>query len=112
VTLYLAVDEGVQYPAAIESALARPQSAYYFDVIPEAAALGESLSQNHPFMGGNKRVAVTVTAAFLKVNRYRLEFDDIEAFSFLISRYETGTFRFKELETWLRLHVVSCHPSR
>ena len=39
----------------------------------------ESLSQNHPFVDGNKRVAATETAAFLKVNGYRLEFDDAAA---------------------------------
>jgi death-on-curing protein len=92
----------------MESALARPQSGYYVDVIEEAAALWESLSQNHSFIDGNKRVSVTVTAAFLRLNGYRIEFDDIETFSFLIGLYEVGTFRFKELETWLRLHVVSC----
>jgi death-on-curing protein len=59
----------------LESALARPQTGYYRDLIEEGAALWESLSQNHPFIDGNKRV-VTVTAAFLKVNGYRLEFDD------------------------------------
>jgi death on curing protein len=101
---------GIRDRGAIESALARPQSGYYTDVIQEAAALWESLSQNHPFVDGNKRVAVTMTAAFLKVNGYRLEFDDLEAFSFIIGLYEGGTFRFQELETWLRLHVVSHDP--
>ena len=51
-------------------------SGYYADLIQEAAALWESLSQNHPFVDGNKRVAVTTMAAFLRVNGYRLEFDD------------------------------------
>jgi len=69
-------------------------------------ALWESLSQNHPFVDGNKRVAVTVTAAFLRVNGYRLDFDDVEAFSFLVGLYETGTLRFSELERWLREHTV------
>jgi death-on-curing protein len=53
---------------ALESALARTQSGYYRDLIEEGAALWESLSQNHPFLDGNKRVAVTVTTAFLTVN--------------------------------------------
>ena len=66
----------------------------------------ESLSQNHPFIDGNKRVAVTVAAAFLKVNGYRLTFDDAQAFSFLIGLYEPGTFRFRELEQWLRQHSM------
>ncbi len=80
------------------------------DLIGEAAALWESLSQNHPFVDGNKRVAVTTTAAFLRINGYRLEFDDVEAFSFLIGLYEMGTLRFKELDTWLRQHAVPADP--
>ena len=58
---------GLRDRGALESDLARPQSGYYSDVIQEAAALWESLSQNHPFVDGNKRLAVTTTAAFLQV---------------------------------------------
>jgi death-on-curing protein len=76
--------------------LARPQSGYYNDIVQEAAALWDSLSQNNPFLDGNKRVAVTVTAAFLRVNGYRLEFDDIEAFSFLVDLYEAARLRLAE----------------
>ncbi|MGA7237094.1 MAG: type II toxin-antitoxin system death-on-curing family toxin [Bryobacteraceae bacterium] len=90
---------------ALEAALARPQGGYYSDLIQEAAAPWESLSQNHPFLDGNKRTAVTVTAGFLKVNGYRLEFDDRQAFAFLMNLYETGRMRFPEIETWLRQHA-------
>src|SRR5713101_4500963 len=71
--------QGVRDQGLLEAALYRPQTGYYADLIEEAAALWESLSQNHPFVDGNKRVAVTVTPAFLRVNGYRLEFDDLEA---------------------------------
>ena len=64
------------------------------------------MSQNHPFVDGNKRVAVTVTAAFLKVNGYRLEFNDLEAFSYLTGLYESGALRFSKLEKWLRQHAA------
>ncbi len=97
---------GIRDVGALEAALGRPRTGYYRDLVEEAAALWESLSQNHPFVDGNKRVAVTVTAAFLMVNGYRLEFTDSDAFSFLIDLYETGRMRFAELETWLRQHVV------
>lgn len=97
---------GIRDAGGLESALGRLQSGYYSDVIQEAAALWESLSQNHPFIDGNKRVAVTVTAAFLKVNGYALHFDDREAYDFLIGLYERGQMRMEELETWLRLHAV------
>ena len=49
-------------------------------------------------------------AAFLRVNGYRLAFDDIGAFSFLVGLYETGTLRFKELDAWLRQHTILADP--
>jgi len=101
---------GIRDRGGLEAAVARPQIGYYTDIIQEAAALWESLSQNHPFVDGNKRVAVTVTAAFLRVNGYRLDFDDVEAFSFLVGLYETGTRRFSELGRWLREHTVRFDP--
>ena len=70
--------------------------------------MGKSLA-DHPFVDGNKRVAITMTAAFLRVNGYRLEFDDVEAYGFLIELYETGRMRFDELDRWLRRHTTSLH---
>ena len=92
---------GLRDRGALEAALARPRVGYYEDLIQEAAALWE----NHPFVDGNKRVAVTVAAAFLRVNGRRLDFDDLDAFSFIIGLYETNRMRFPELEEWLRQHV-------
>ncbi len=96
---------GIRDRGGLEAALARPQTGYYTDLIQEAAALWESLSQNHPFIDGNKRVAITVTAGFLSVNGYELEFDDLEAYAFLIDLYETSRMKFDELDRWLRRHI-------
>jgi hypothetical protein len=54
---------------------------------------------------------VTITAAFLLVDGYRLEFDDADTFSFLMGLYETGRVRFEELDRWLRQHIVAANPS-
>ncbi len=97
--------EGVRDLAALEAALGRPQSGYYRDVIEEGAALLESLSQNHPFIDGNKRTAVAVTAAFLRVNGVRLDFHDMDAYRFLIQLYESNQFEWQRLEPWLRQHA-------
>jgi death-on-curing protein len=96
---------GLRDRAALESALARPRSGYYLDLIQQAAALWESLSENHAFLDGNKRVALVVTAAFLRVNGFRLSFDDQAAFDFLMGLYQTGRFGFEQIEPWLRRHV-------
>lgn len=45
---------GVRDPGLLEAALFRPQTGYYPSLIQEAAALWESLWQNHPFVDGNK----------------------------------------------------------
>ena len=64
--------QGVRDPGLLESALYRPQTGYYADLIEEAAALWESLAQNHAFIDGNKRTAFAATYTFLAINGGRL----------------------------------------
>ena len=59
--------EGIRDPGLLETALFRPQTGYYPTLIDEAAALWESLSQNHPFVDGNKRTAFAATYVFLAI---------------------------------------------
>ena len=96
---------GVRDLGALQSALARPRTGYYVDIIQEAAALLESLSQNHPFLDGNKRTVIGVTGAFLRTNGYRLKCDNLKAYQFLMGLYETNMFHFDALERWLRAHA-------
>jgi death-on-curing protein len=93
---------GIRDRGGLESALARPQTGYNRDLIEEGAAYRRIIR----FIDGNKRVAVTIAAAFLRVNGYRLEFDALTAFSFLIGLYEKGRMRFDELDGWLPKNVV------
>src|SRR5216117_2653754 len=46
---------GLRDAGALESALHRPQTGYYDTLVHEAAALLESLVQNHPFVDGFER---------------------------------------------------------
>lgn len=97
---------GVRDPGALESALYRPQTGYYADVIAEAAALWESLSQNHPFIDGNKRAAFAAVYTFLAINGFELKADPNETYVFIIGLFEKRSFDFEHLETWLRTHVT------
>lgn len=96
----------------LESAVARPQSGYYADILEEAAALFESLSQNHPFVDGNKRSAITVTGVFLLLNGYKLRFNDLETYNWLINLYETGRVSKANIEPWLREHAKPLWPEQ
>ena len=64
--------DGLRDMGLLESALYRPQTGYYSDLVEMAAALFESLMNNHPFVDGNKRVAFFSTDVFLRINGYKL----------------------------------------
>ena len=98
--------QGVRDYGLLEAALYRPQTGYYADLIEEAAALWESLAQNHPFVDGNKRTAFAVTYTFLIVNGARLRADARETYAFIARLYRTNQFSFERLVPWLRSHVT------
>jgi death-on-curing protein len=96
---------GVGDHGLLESALYRPQTGYYADLIEEAAALWESLSQNHPFVDGNKRTAFAAVYTFLAINSLRLTAGAHETCVFVIGLYEASQFSFEKLVPWLRENV-------
>lgn len=104
--------EGVRDYGLLEAALYRPQTGYYADLIEEAAALWESLSQNHPFIDGNKRTAFAATYTFLAINGARLTAGAQQTCIFLGSLYETNQFSFDKLVPWLRDHVTGDPPEK
>ena len=96
---------GVRDGGALESALFRPQSGYYEDVIEEAAALFESLILNHPFVDGNKRTAFAAMDVFLRLNGIVVDVDDEEAEGFIIGALERGDLTRERVDTWIRGHI-------
>ena len=90
---------------ALELAVLRPQSGYYDGVVEEAAALMESLAMNHPFVDSNKRVAFFATAAFLRINDWFIDCDSRGTHDHSMRLFETNSFRFAELLSWLEEHV-------
>ncbi len=62
----------------LEAAVERPrQSAFGEDAYPtlqsKTAALLDSLARNHPFLDGNKRIAVLASFVFLEINGFEAE---------------------------------------
>lgn len=91
---------------ALEAALHRPQTGYYDTLIHEAAALLESLVQNHPFADGNKRVAFAITDVFLRINGYRITADSSAIFATLMKFFADQTFDVEHLMPWLESIVA------
>jgi death on curing protein len=93
---------GVRDPGALEAALFRPQTGYYDDNVAEAAALLESLAINHPFVDGNKRIAIAAADVFLRINGWRLQRAPMPIYGEMMQMFESGTFDIAHLEPWLR----------
>jgi death on curing protein len=93
---------GVRDVGALESALHRPQTGYYDTLIHEAAALLESLVQNHPFVDGNKRVAFAVVDVFLRINGFTITASSTAIHNRMIKLLEAGTFDMEHLVPWLQ----------
>jgi len=97
--------EGVIDPGLLESALYRPQSGYYKDMVEMTAAMFESLIKNHPFVDGNKRAAFFATDVFLRLNGYKFEVEPITAHAFLMELFDTNSCDMKHLLPWVRRSI-------
>jgi death on curing protein len=97
---------GLLNQGALESAVFRPQTGYYNDLSEEAAALLESLVNNHPFVDGNKRVGFAAAHTFLLVNGFDLDVSATAAFGFVMKTLTESKFRFALLHEWISEHLV------
>jgi death on curing protein len=98
---------GVRDRGSLEAAIFRPQSGYYDDLIHEAAALMESLANNHPLIDGNKRVSFAATDTFLRINGRYLEVEASSAHKFITESIEKRQLRIDPIRRWLSAHVRS-----
>jgi death-on-curing protein len=92
---------GIRDVGALESALHRPQTGYYDTIVHEAAALLESLVQNHPFIDGNKRTAFAVGDVFLRINGHAITADSAAVYNKFIKLLDQGAFDMEYLVPWL-----------
>jgi death on curing protein len=92
---------GLRDRGLLEAAIMRPQSGYYGSLIEEAAALMESLANNHAFFDGNKRISFVMTDALLRANGYFMDVEASEAHQFITGSIEKREFRFDVIRDWL-----------
>jgi len=96
---------GVRDKGAVEAAVFRPQIGYYNSVEEEAAALMESLGNNHGFLDGNKRIAFAAADVFLRRNGSYIDVKSDAGYEFIAGSMERGEFRFQQIADWIRKHI-------
>lgn len=92
---------GIRDPGLLESAVLRPQNGYYSNLIEEASALMESLTNNHAFIDGNKRISFVMTDVLLRLNGHFLDVEPLEAHKLITEALEKNEFRFTPIRDWI-----------
>ncbi len=97
---------GIRDKGLLASALARPKNLLNYDpdkaTIPRlAASYAFGLARNHPFVDGNKRVALVVSLLFLKLNCMDLSAPMLERYQVFMALAE-GSLSEDELSSWFQ----------
>ncbi len=95
---------------ALEPARARPFQGFgdqdvYPEPLQKAAALLELLAINHPFVDGNKRIALVLALYLLEELGFQLTADH-EARYQLVIDVANGKLRFEVIVAWLHEHTA------
>lgn len=100
--------EGVRDEGLLEGALQRPQNLNYYEGVEDLAVLAATyavaISENQPFIDGNKRAAFHCLTLFLRLNGKRLKADQAEAALTILS-LAAGTLNDTTLANWIRAHT-------
>lgn len=100
---------GIRDLGLLESALAQPRASFAGEdlhptLVQKAGALGYSLSLNHPFVDGNKRVAHAAMEVFLQLNGYQIV-AQIDKQERAMLDLAAGRWSREDLTAWLQTHV-------
>ncbi|MGI9406679.1 MAG: type II toxin-antitoxin system death-on-curing family toxin [Hyphomicrobiaceae bacterium] len=96
--------EGLRDAGLLESAVARPINRWNYgerDIAVLAAVYATGISQNHPFVDGNKRAAFAALIVFLDVNGFELDVDPAEAAAAILA-LAAGEMDEEGLTRWIR----------
>ncbi len=100
---------GVRDENALESAVARPQQIAHYSGETRLGVLIASLSwallRNHPFVDGNKRIALAAIVVAADINGHRLDCGEVEETA-MILRAAEGSVTEEQWSEWLTRVVV------
>jgi len=96
---------GIRDKDLLDSALSRPRQKFAYEqdasIFDLAASYSFGLANNHPFVDGNKRIALTVSAIFLEINGYTLNAPEPETVV-IYEQLASGNISEESLSIWFR----------
>lgn len=100
---------GIRDKALLESALSRPKQRFEYEpnstIYQLAASYSFGLAKNHPFIDGNKRIALAIGAIFLEINGFTLNASEAEAV-IIFEQLASGNISETKLSNWFKSNSV------
>ena len=78
----------------------------YPTIVEKAARMAYSLCKNHPFVDGNKRVAVTALLVILRINNIDVQFTQQELIVLGLGVAD-GSIKYEEIIDWINVHIMN-----
>ena len=98
-------DEGLLESAVLGCYQSFDDAELYPTIIEKAARMAYSLCMNHPFIDGNKRVAVTTMLVLLRLNKIALSYSQDELVALGLGIAENN-IDFEGIVSWISCHLV------
>jgi death on curing protein len=100
---------GLRDEGLLDSALKQPRAmfdgSYLHDsLVKMAAAYGFHICNNHPFIDGNKRVALVAMDAFLQKNGFEISSSEKDVYEIMM-KLASGTVTKTDLTDWLEANI-------
>ena len=101
--------DGLRDNSLLQAAILAPLQTYnsvelFSSITEKSARLACGLTQNHPFIDGNKRIGAHAMLVTLKLNGISLSFTQQEL-SDMFLRLAASEISFNELNAWIHLHI-------
>lgn len=101
--------DGIRDNSLLQSALLSPMQTYnsidlFPSLIDKAVRLACGLTQNHPFIDGNKRISAHAMLVTLKLNGISLSYTQQELSSTFL-KLAAGEIAYDELKGWVQSHI-------
>ena len=75
----------------------------YPTVEQRAARLAYAITQNHPFVDGNKRIGMLVMLMTLRLNHVQIQYTQAELIQLGLS-VEDNSYRYEDILAWINNH--------
>ena len=102
---------GIRDEKLLDSALEQPKATFdksylHNSIFKMASSYGFHLCKNHPFIDGNKRIALVAMDTFLQKNGYEITASEKETYKIIIA-LSSGEISKEELAKWLQQNTNS-----